>query len=516
MIHTPPPPTSRQYTDVWVLGALLFLCVSISSGRLMNGDTPGLIDAAVRFYDTGSFGAPAPIGVASFAWLQAPNGQYYESHDIGGPVAFLPAVWMAHRVDPSAATFDAYNPAIRWGASLTTNLMNAFTLWFIYLACRRLTTLPKAVGWILAMLFGSFFVAYCRMVFDMSGAAMGFAFAVYYSIKVLDSAKPKAGDLIGVAIGLSVGVFFRFSLFPTAGLTLGILCLMVYRQLNARFLVLAMAVLLIGMSPSLAYNKIRSGKPFDPPNHTDQFGPNKLRKEPVNIAKGLFGLTFGPNSGFFTYTPWLIPVLFVPLRWKQLPMLARRFALTWGPGMLGYVGLLSMVSSWGGPGGWGPRYLLPAIGVAVVLMIASYAQTLGRLPRGSAIFAVLLVIGLLANAPTAFVNIRAAGRDAPYNLAQGVVWPSSVASVWRAMALEWSGSQVSNRMRERSLTADSYEMIEMAGKPVVFDLPLYRDGLSGGGFVQLVVLMFLTIGMVCCGMSARSISHSLKVVKVSE
>jgi len=240
--------------DFWVLGLLVFVCVLISSGRLMNVDTPGLIDAAGRLYSTGSLGAPAPFGVSSFAWLQAPNGSYYESHDIGGPLAMWPAVWVAHHLDLGASSFDAYNPAVRWGASITTNLFNAFTLWFVYLACRQLTSFRSAVGWTLAMLFGTFFVGYCRLVFDMSGAALGFAIAVYFSVKVLKATSPRTVDLFGVAIGLAIGVFFRFSLFPTAGLTLAILCFVLRSRFRWPVLAGAMAVLLIGMTPSLAYN----------------------------------------------------------------------------------------------------------------------------------------------------------------------------------------------------------------------------------------------------------------------
>ena len=56
----------------------------------------------------------------------------------------------------------------------------------------------------------------------------------------------------------------------------------------------------------------------------------------------------------------------------------------------------------------------------------------------------------------------------------------------------------------------------MGDAPLVFDLPVLRDGLTHGGTVQFAVIAFLAAGALCTAVCFQAVRHSLKLPKDSE
>ncbi len=492
------PPDTKS--DIWVLGLLICICLLLCTGRFGNGETPGMIDSAVQMYDTGSFAADKPIGVAPSAWLAAPDGRFFESHDLGGQFMSWLAVASAHRIDPTASRFDGYNPATAWSASVLNNLLAAFTLWFVYRSCRLLSTVRLAVGITLAMLFCSFFAGYCRMVFDVTGAALGVSMAVYGSVRLAraeSSEEVREIDWGFVAVGLAIAVLFRFSFLPFSGLTLVVLILLLGKRSPWRYGFAALVIFGACIIPALGFNYLRTGSPIKPPNFATDYSFIHSRPDARSFGKGLLALTFGPNAGLFTYAPWLLLMLLIPLRWKRLPVGGRRFVIGWALSLIGYACLMSLATALAGPIAWGPKYLvviLPAL--VVVAMISLLGSAKGSSLRRFVLF-VMILAGAAVNLPVAVTNFKALAGGAPNEHAQSGRSPAMPAAMWRGVILELRGPGIDRAEWQQRIDSGTYELAETANTTLVPDLPVITQGLAAIKPVRVTIWAVIGLGGIC-------------------
>jgi hypothetical protein len=163
----------------------------------------------------------------------------------------------------------------------------------------------------------------------------------------------------------------------------------------------------VGILPLLALNIDLFGGPFSTGygNQAETF----LFATP--LYTGLYGLLLSPGKGAFWYAPALL-LLFVtwPLFWKRL----RPEALL----CLAVVGIHTLiyatVQEWPGGGVWGPRYLIPVLPFALVLLapvwdrggwLASAPSRASRMLRAATVWT-LVIAGVLVNALGAFVNFN--------------------------------------------------------------------------------------------------------------
>ncbi len=542
-------------TNLWVLGYLIFLCLILATGRLASPDTPGLILAGVRMHETGSFSAPSAEGPAAFNWVRSPGGRYYECHDLGGHLTGWAAVAASHWIDPAATELGVSNHTTLWCATIFNNLIGAVTLFMIFLSARVFLPLRSAVGVAVAILFCTFFVGYCRSVFDVTGAAMGISIAAYGSIRLLHSASPQFsgngsvapsrrsltsassvepgdrnpesgctdfGELSRVATGVKitvnpyrfsnlllavfgfgVAVLFRYSFLPFATLTLVILWFQLRGRISWRGQIGAVVIFCVFVAMTFAFNYLRSGNPFDPPTHAVDFGFTRLRLDAISIAKGFFGQTFGPNRGIFPYAPWLIVALLLPARWRRLSGAGRRFVIAWAPGLIGYVLLLSPLVGWGGNGGWGPRYLVVILPVVVLMAILAIQASAGQFRGERRVLIGLFVLSALINLPIAVVNFEVAIADSPIIPAQGTLWPSVPYAAWRAIALETVGRGVDRVAWQRRIDSGGYEQVETGGTRVFPDVPVVSQGLRAPALTRGLIVTFLALGVLCCVQTGR-------------
>src|SRR5437762_821534 len=65
--------------------------VLTSSGRLGSSDVYGQLQASMLLVQSGKLSAGQPLPPFEGLWVKSPSGVYYEAHDIGNTLLFIPA-----------------------------------------------------------------------------------------------------------------------------------------------------------------------------------------------------------------------------------------------------------------------------------------------------------------------------------------------------------------------------------------------------------------------------------------
>jgi hypothetical protein len=296
----------------------------------------------------------------------SPDGQLYSKYGIGHSLLVAVAVLIG-RVVPGAG--------LATSAMLLDGLATALTGALLLLAAARLGY-DAATGAILALLYGlaTFAFVYARTMFGEPLVALGWLAAIYV---LLGGQTVTSAFWAGLLVAATVTV--RPALLALAPLFALPLLVRDWRISLARCLAFALP-LLVCTGGLLAFNYWRFGN-FLHFGYSETFNGS--------LPVGLVGLLFSPDRSLFLFAP---PLLLLP--WA-LPESWRR-ERCWTAMLLAIpVASLLLYSAWpvywGGPV-WGPRYLLPALPLLILLMapFVQRARSRAAWPRA----ALLLVAGL--------------------------------------------------------------------------------------------------------------------------
>ena len=462
-------------------GLLFFLCffILLSSGRIASSDAGQQRQVAVMLALTGRMGDDgAPGGPVTPGWVHAPNGRWYQAHDIGNVALMLPAAWIGgHLSRASAAEQIVSPPAVsRVGASLASACLAALGCWWLF----RLFTLDlqpaTAFAASLAFPLTTTFMAYSRAAWDVLGACCFMCGVLYYSAALLRGIRPLRSAVL-LAVALACACSFRYSLAPFIVPAAAAVLWLARRSPGAHAAASGVAFASL-MLPTFAYNFVRTGSPLRPATASPVYleGPNALTGD---MLHGLYGLFASPNRGLFVFSPVLLTALALPLVWRRLTREQRVLIGAYGAGVAGYVLLVSKLVNWGAFG-WGPRYLVPVLPVLFAAAVLAAANVSAKMRVAVFLLAACSVVLML---PTAVVNWHMATTDFAGAADSEARRPYQLVAGWRALVMGLQGEDLPVPAGSRG---DSLR----ATTGVFPDLWLARLARQSSAFTVLALILF--------------------------
>lgn len=406
--------TSARRFPLYVLVFYLCSALLFGSGRLGSADASDQLLAAFVLVRTGQMGAPQPPGgfrdtvyegkpvrwPVQF-WWQAPNGNYYQTHDIGNTTLFLPIAFFSNLVQPAPPQEQISPPPLlaKVAASLLFSLLGGTACFFLFLFFRLFTNDRAAFFLGGAFAATTFFWAYCKTVWDTAPAGLFSALYLYLCAKTLAEENVPLGRIVGMTLAVAAATSFRYSWGPFLLISLCITLFFLRKRLTLTHYAAAAAVYLAGMLPTFVYNYVRMGSFWRPATTIPPYAGATVPTG--GIGEGLFGLLISPNKGIFFYAPVLLLLFAVPFLWRNLPLRTRQLIIAaLVPASL-YIAAISRVPGWSGYIAWGPRYLIPALpmlyavaGVVAILLWKRYRAAL----------IALFALSAIVNLPAALVN----------------------------------------------------------------------------------------------------------------
>lgn len=294
------------------------------------------------------------------------DGELYCRKGIATSLLSLPLAWLGLVVP-------------FWGMVQTTLLFNAvvtaLTGVLVYLYANRLGY-SSTTSLVLSFVFGLATLAwpYAKYFFSDPLASLGLFAAAYFLLRYRDSGRASDALWAGTSLGLAVATrFANIITLPLFGLLL--LAYMVTKDQGARTrdklltsilafaLPLALTALLLG-----GYNYARYG---------DVFQTGYLPQEQFSAPwlEGISGLLISPGRGLFLYAPILLVSLLAIPAFVQRHRLEAALALLVSAS---HVLLYGRWFFWHAGYAWGPRFLVPIVPFAVILMAPLLEKLSGK------------------------------------------------------------------------------------------------------------------------------------------
>ncbi|MEM5438225.1 hypothetical protein [Paraburkholderia diazotrophica] len=346
-----------------VLGFFLCFFLLISSGRIGSYDAGQQLSAATLAatqHALSTSNPPDPV-----FWSHAPNGRYYEPHDLGAELLMLPAAWIGAQLDHRPVDSQFLNPPLpaKVGVSLTYAVVCATGCFFLFLLFAQRYAVSQAFLIVFTFAAGTYYLAYAKVAWDVAPCAAAMCAFLYYAQRML---LPDASARTFAAAGfwLAVVCTFRYSMAPAFVVALVFLWWRTRASLRP-YLLLA-SVFVLGMVPMFVYNAARTGSFWRPAN-TSAFELSHGNAMDGNIVHGFLGLIFSSNRGLFFYSPILLLGLLLPWIWRGLQARHRHLIEAMSIGTFLYMLVVSKLNHWGAFG-WGPRYLLPCLPIMFLVV----------------------------------------------------------------------------------------------------------------------------------------------------
>lgn len=493
----------RTYRDWGLLVSCLSLFLLLSGGRLGSSDAREQFRAAIVLVQTGQFGIDRELDPV--LWNQAPNGWFYEVHDLGNTLLMLPwAVvhgWIAPAPAPASASLEPALPARVGAALMTSALAGLGVFWSIQWFAAAHRPQVQRTSWALGLIFGfgTLLGPYSKASWDVLGGCVMATGLIAASLKYTDTGTgtgrrhsgPRLRQAAWMGLLVAAAATFRYSAGPFLTLSAVWVVLATPGGRSWKHLLAFGLTLVLGLTPTFAYNALRSGFPWISGNMVERY--QHALGWSGDPLSGLLGLLLSPNRGLLLFCPVLllgIGLLFPRLR-QRLSSGERRSCLAFGVGALGYLGMISGLKWWS-TFGWGPRYLvplLPAFYLPAALVLA-HARGVER------IFATLLVaLSLMINLPPLLVNWSLISVD-PLVIDAGNSSPTQILAVWQAL-LEGVG------IREVSCpplaSASASTALESAFFPDLWTVRWMmagsRVGRFAGGATSLILVVLILWGV---------------------
>ena len=169
-------------------------------------------------------------------------------------------------------------------------------------------------------------------------------------------------------------------------------------QFASRILALALPMAL-GALAYLAFNYLRFGSPWITGYEIDRAVPNLVYDGCNGFCNpwwvGVHGLLFSPGKSVFLYSPLLLLSAFLI---KPFFKKHRAGAILLGGFWLAWLGFYATWWAWHGDFCWGPRYLLPVMGLACLPLAEAWPRLTGPGRAFKTAFALLAGLALLVQA----------------------------------------------------------------------------------------------------------------------
>lgn len=421
----------------------LFCC----SGRIGNIDAHYQLLASLVFVKTGQVGSVIPPGgfednqsltpdglpMPRFFFWQAPNGLYYQTHDIGNPLLMLPiaAVWHWGYSESSDPESTEVPPPIKALTSAYFSLLSAITATVLF-ACLRFSMCERqAFVFSLLFLLTSFYLTYTRMPWDVAGAGMFAAFSLYFALKEIKCVGNPVIRAVGLGAAIGFATNFRFSFGPFLLVAL-ILAIAPYaRRLTATQVAAFSIALFLSLLPSLIYNYVRTGNALHPATVI----PRYPTKPEFTLAAfdHFWRMFFSLNKGLFIFSPVLAFAFIAKTKAERYLMLSVMI------GLAGYAAGLALTKAWSGGPSWGPRYLVPMLPPLYYLAAVQIDKLV--MPWRIIAFAAF-AFGFLVNLPTYCTNYQIAINE--YEPANNdlLSYPHPQVAAWRGLIAGLSGEEI--------------------------------------------------------------------------
>ncbi len=392
------------------LGAL-FLLLLVVPGALDGSDAQSMYQVMQSIVDHGdvTVASPPPIGVPGL------YGHYYSKYGPAQSLAAIPLFVIGRALEPLVPVRFAPELPIM-ASSLLPAVVTALTVELFFLTALELgATALGALALSGVYLLATPAIVYAAQWFSEPLTVLGLLTAVYALLRDRHAPSPWWPILAGMALALAVCArldallfvppLFVYLLLDTGhpnrtGLVEG-------WQGRALSFLLPLGLALVGLA---SYNADRLGSPLESgygrANAVDVFArrdahpPHTL----ASFAQGLYGLLLSPGKGLLEYAP---PLLLAPFGAALL--WARRraeTALLLALFLLYLVAHANVLIRWLGGWSWGPRFLIPVLPLALLLLaplLGPYAGARAR-RRTRPALTVLAVAGLLVQIPALLVH----------------------------------------------------------------------------------------------------------------
>ena len=415
-----------------VLFLLLCLFVLLSSGRMDSGDANAELAGSMNLVETGSPGTVRPYSdpLIQSLFVRAPNGRYYEAHDIGNSLLLTPAALAGRTLGPRSVSGEARVTVLitKTLASLTETALSAVGCFYLFLLFSLFYKVRPALILTALFIFATLYTAYFRTAWDVLPACNSVIILLYYSAKLMLAPVIRVRQAVLVAFWFGLTCLFRFSLAPFLGLGLAIMLWGIRKRVSRNAALAAVSIAAAMFVPTLIFNAVRTGSPLRAANTLPQFRDQTSLSG--SLVKGMFGLLLSPNRGLFVYSPILLLLLLLPWFWKLMPAIVKSLLKAYLLPVFLYYLLIAKMLNWGAAG-WGPRYLLPVLPI-LFLGAGAIAYELWFQSRARRLLLVALCsIGLVLSTPTLLLDYSNAVLQYPDPFSMTTPYPVEHIAVWK-------------------------------------------------------------------------------------
>jgi hypothetical protein len=373
----PPPPSPRMAarTASWI-GVVAFLVFAFTGGgRIVGSDEVTMLDLSLALLHRD---IAVPVG----ATLDGPDGRHYTKNAAGQAVIALPLVAVA---EATAARLPMPEPrrvlAVRFVVSFFNALVAALLLASFYRTVRALGVRPR-VALAASMMLGltTPIWVYAKSFMAEPLQALGLLLALAGSTRAA-AGVGRGAWWAGLGVALAVSV--KLSMLPLA-----LLCLWPLRGARPSAWLAPLLLLALALAGHALYDQARFGTPFET-GYGAQATPAAYS---TPLLVGLYGLLLSSGKGIAWFAPtlWLAPAGWRAMRRVGSPHSRTAVAVALVAAIA--VLLYARFEHWAGDGSFGPRYLVPLLPLAFVLV----AFALNEASRLRKALAVLLAVAGLA------------------------------------------------------------------------------------------------------------------------
>lgn len=420
--------TRRQQSRVLLLLLCLFLL--LSSGRMDSGDANAELAGSINLVKTGSLGTSTPYSdeFIQSLFVHAPNGRYYEAHDIGNSLLLAPPALAGLALGRASGKVQFTTLIAKTLASLLETALSAVGCFYLFLLFSLFYTTRPALVLTALFIFATLYTAYFRTAWDVLPACNAVIILLYCSAKLILAPAIRVREAVPVALWFGIACMFRLSLAPFLGLGLVILLWGVRKKVSRNAVLVAISIAIVMFVPTLIFNAIRTGSPLRAANALPQFQYQTSLSG--SLVKGMFGLLLSPNRGLFVYSPILLLLVLLPWYWKLMPAVVKPLLRAYLLPVFLYYLLIAKMLNWGAAG-WGPRYLLPMLPI-LFLAAGAIAYELWSQSRVRRFLLIgLCSIALVLSTPTLLVDYSNAALQYPDPFSETTSYPIQHIAVWK-------------------------------------------------------------------------------------
>jgi hypothetical protein len=450
---------SKSSLTIWVFAFFLLFCVMFCSGRIGNIDAHSQLLASRVFVATGNVGAVIPPGgfedlnqaesnnnpMPKLLFWQAPNGLYYQTHDIGNPAFMLPiaALWqMAYPTKYDVYATEVPRP-IKAITSAYFSIHGALAATALFASFRLSMSEIRSFLYSLLFLITGIYLTYTRMPWDVVGAGAFAMISFYFLLAQINN----VGHPIfrAIAIGLSVGVAsdFRVSFGPFLLVMIAGGLFPHRNSITKTQFALFCGALILSLAPSFIYNEIRTGNPLHPATIIPRYPtmPTASWKIPDNLWR-MF-LSF--NKGLFIFSPVLLYALIAKTSQE------RKLLIPVVLGTMGYAIGLASTPQWSAGPCWGPRYLVPLTPIFFYLAVIQINKLSGfwKIVAWNS-----MICSFLINLPTYLINYQIAINEEPLANDDQLNYPYPQIAVWNGLLAGLAGQEIQIREETRAAISE--------------------------------------------------------------